>query len=151
MQFVKRRSSSGCQLVIAADNCHRIAAKSRISVRAPISWIKPSITNLNILDRSEEMAEKNTNRPQSEPEIIPPGKQPDSDVWTSETMRGTHRIYVRRVGPFEIILWVVIIGAILMAIGGLLLGFFLIAIPFMAALIIFGIVSAVVRGYFHRR
>ena len=97
------------------------------------------------------MAEKNTNRPQSEPEIIPPGKQPDSDVWTSETMRGTHRIHVRRVGPFEIILWVVIIGAILMAIGGLLLGFFLIAIPFMAALIIFGIVSAVVRGYFHRQ
>ena len=97
------------------------------------------------------MAEKNTNRPQSEPEIIPPGKQPDSDVWTSEAMRGTHRIYVRRVGPFEIILWVVIIGAILMAIGGLLLGFFLIAIPFMAALIIFGIVSAVVRGYFHRQ
>jgi len=97
------------------------------------------------------MAEKNTNRPQSEPEIIPPGKQPDSDVWTSETMQGTHRIYVRRVGPFEIILWVVIIGAILMAIGGLLLGFFLIAIPFMAALIIIGIVSAVVRGYFHRQ
>jgi hypothetical protein len=97
------------------------------------------------------MAEKNTNRPQSEPEIIPPGKQPDSDVWTSETVRGAHRIYVRRVGPFEIILWVVIIGAILMAIGGLLLGFFLIAIPFMAALIIIGIVSAVVRGYFHRQ
>jgi hypothetical protein len=97
------------------------------------------------------MAEKNTNRPQSEPEIIPPGKQPDSDVWTSETVRGAHRIYVRRVGPFEIILWVVIIGAILMAIGGLLLGFFLIAIPFMAALIVIGIVSAVVRGYFHRQ
>ena len=97
------------------------------------------------------MAEKNTNRPQSEPEIIPPGQQPDSGVWGSETMRGTHRIYVRRVGPFEIILWVVIIGAILMAIGGLLLGFFLIAIPLMAALIIIGIVSAVVRGYFHRQ
>ena len=88
------------------------------------------------------MAEKNINRPQSEPEIIPPGQQPDP---------GTHRIYVRRLGPFEIILWVVIIGAILMAIGGLLLGFFLIAIPFMAALIIIGIVSAIVHGYFHRR
>jgi hypothetical protein len=99
-----------------------------------------------------KMAEKNTNRSQSEPEIIPPGQQPDSDVWVSpKTMHGTHRIYVRRLGPFEIILWVVIIGAILMAIGGLLLGFFLIAIPFMAALIIIGIVSAVVRGYFHRR
>ena len=97
------------------------------------------------------MAEKNRKRPQSEPEIIPPGQQPDSGFWGSETMRGTHRIYVRRLGPFEIILWVVIIGAILMAMGGLLLGFFLIAIPFMAALIIIGIVSAIVRGYFHRR
>ena len=66
-------------------------------------------------------------------------------------MRGTHRTYVRKVGPFEIILWVVIIGAILMAIGGLLLGLFLIAILVMAALIIIGIVSAVVRGYFHHQ
>ena len=65
-------------------------------------------------------------------------------------MRVTHRIHVRRVGPFEIILWVLIIGAILMAVGGLVLGFFLIAIPVMAALIIIGIVSAVVRGYFRR-
>src|ERR1035437_7893170 len=97
------------------------------------------------------MAEKNTNRPQSEPEIIPPGKQPDSDVWTSETIRGTHRIYVRRVGPFEIILWVVIIGAILALGVGLLLGLFLIAIPLVVALIAIGIVSAVVRGYFHRQ
>src|ERR1019366_595419 len=88
----------------------------------------------------------NTNRPQSEPKIIPPGKQPDSDVWTSETMRGTHRIYVRRVGPFEIILWVVIIGAILTVSVGLLLGLFLIAIPVVVALIAIGIVSAVVRG-----
>ena len=97
------------------------------------------------------MAEKNTNRPQFEPEIIRPGKQPDSDVWTSETMRGAYRIYVRRLGPFEIILWVVIIGAILTVSVGLLLGLFLIAIPVMAALIAIGIVSAVVRGYFHRR
>jgi hypothetical protein len=38
-----------------------------------------------------------------------------------------------------------------MAIGGLLLGLFLIAILVMAALIIIGIVSAVVRGYFHHQ
>ena len=97
------------------------------------------------------MAEKNTKRPQAEPEIIPPGKQPDSDVWTSETMRGTHRIYVRRLGPFEIILWVVMIGAILAVGVGLLLGLFLIAIPVVVALIAIGIVSAVVRGYFRRQ
>ena len=97
------------------------------------------------------MAEKNINRPQSEPEIIPPGQQPDSGFWGSETMRGTHRIYVRRLGPFEIILWVVIIGAILTVSVALLLGFFLIAIPLMAVLIIAVIVSAIVRGYFYRQ
>jgi hypothetical protein len=97
------------------------------------------------------MAEKNTDRPQSEPEIIPPGQQPDSGGWQYETVRGDHRFYVRRLGPFEIILWVVIIGAIL-AIGvGLLLGLFLIAIPLMVVLITIAIVSAVVRGYFHRQ
>jgi hypothetical protein len=97
------------------------------------------------------MAEKNTKRPQSKPEIIPPGKQPDSGVWTSETVLGTHRIYVKSLGPFEIILLVAIIGAILTVSVALLLGFFLIAIPLVVALVTIGIVSAVVRGYFHRQ
>jgi predicted small integral membrane protein len=97
------------------------------------------------------MADKNTDRPQAEPEIIPPGQQPDSSIWQSETVRGDHRIYVRRLGSFEIILWVVIIGAILAVGVGLLLGLFLIAIPLVVALIAIGIVSAVVRGYFHRQ
>ena len=66
-------------------------------------------------------------------------------------MRGAHPIYVRSVGPFEIILWVVIIGAILTVSVALLLGCFLIAIPVMMALIAIGIVSAVVRGYFNRQ
>ena len=65
-------------------------------------------------------------------------------------MQGTHRVYVRKIGPFGIILWVLTIGAMLTLIIGLLLGFFLIAIPVMAALIIIGIVSAVVRGYLRR-
>ena len=97
------------------------------------------------------MADDGRKRPQSEPEIIPPGQRPDSGVWVSETMQGTDRIYVRRVGPFGIILWVLIIGAMLTLIVGLFLGFFLIAIPVMAALIAIAIVSAVLRGYFQRQ
>jgi hypothetical protein len=97
------------------------------------------------------MAEKNTKRPQAEPEIIPPGQQSNSGVWQSETVRQAHRIYVRRLGPFEIILWVVMIGAILAVGVGLLLGLFLIAIPIMVALITVAIVSAVVRAYFRRQ
>ena len=93
------------------------------------------------------MAEKDTKRPQAEPEIIPPGKQAESDIWVSEF----HRIHVRRVGPFEIILWVLLIGAILTIGVALLLGVFLIAIPAMAALIAIAIVSGIVREYFHRQ
>ena len=96
------------------------------------------------------MAGDGRKRPQPEPEIIPPGQQPDSDIWVSESVRRTHRVYVRKVGPFEIILWMMIVGAVLTLIAALLLGFFLIVIPIMAALIILAIVSAVVRGYFHR-
>ena len=97
------------------------------------------------------MTDKGRKRPQSEPEIIRPGQQPNSGVWVSETMQGTHRVYVRKIGPFGIILWVLTIGAMLTLIVGLLLGFFLIAIPVMAALIAIAIVSAVLRGYFHRQ
>jgi hypothetical protein len=97
------------------------------------------------------MAEEPRKRPQSEPEIIPPGQQPDSGGWTSETMWGTHRIYVRKLRPFEIALWAVIIGATLTVIVALLLGLFLIVIPVMTALIAIAIVSAIVRGYFHRQ
>ncbi len=97
------------------------------------------------------MAEERRKRPQSEPEIIPPGQHPDSGVWASETVRGAHRIYVRKLGPFEIALWVLVIGAILTVTGALLLGLFLIAIPVTALLITAAIVSSVVRGYFHRQ
>ena len=97
------------------------------------------------------MAKESREPPKSEPEIIPPGQHPDSGVWASETVRGAHRIYVRKLGPFEIALWVLVIGAILTVIVGLLLGLFLLAIPVTELLITMAIVSAVVRGYFHRQ
>jgi hypothetical protein len=97
------------------------------------------------------MVGERRNRPQSEPEIIPPGQRSDSGVWASETGRGAYRIYVRKLRPFEIALWVVIVGAILTVIVALLLGFFLIVIPVMTALIAIAIVSFIVRGYFHHQ
>jgi hypothetical protein len=45
------------------------------------------------MTNGEMMADEGRKQPQSEPEIIPPGQQPDSGVWVSETMRGTQRIY----------------------------------------------------------
>ena len=95
------------------------------------------------------MAEKNTNRSQAEPEIIPPGKQPDSGIWVSQTTRGVHRIYVTRLGPFGIILLAVAIGAIFTLILVLLLGFFLIWIlPLIVTLFVIAVVVAFARRLF---
>jgi hypothetical protein len=92
--------------------------------------------------------EKSGKQPQSEPEIIPLGKQPYSGVWVSQAERGSHRIYVTRLGPFGIILLAAVIGAILTLVLVLLLGFFLIWIPLTVALITIGIGFAFLRGIF---
>src|ERR1035437_1064677 len=89
------------------------------------------------------MTEKSTNRPRSEPEIIPPGKQPYFGVWVSQAARGSHHIYVTRLGPFGIILLAVAIGAIFTLILVLLLGFFLIWIlPLIVTLFAIAVVVA---------
>jgi hypothetical protein len=96
------------------------------------------------------MTEKNSKRQRSEPEIIPPGKQP-SGVWVSQAASGSHRIYVTRLGPFGIILLAAAIGAIFTLIVVLLLGFFLIWIlPLIVMLFAIAVVIAFARRIFHR-
>jgi hypothetical protein len=97
------------------------------------------------------MMDNNSKRPRSEPEIIPPGKQPYSSVWVSRPERGSHRFHVTRLGPFGILLLAAIIGAILMLALVLLLGFVLIWIPLIAALIAIGVGFAFLRGIFRRQ
>ena len=98
------------------------------------------------------MTENRTNRPRSEPEIIPPGKQPYSDVWASQAARGSHRIYVTRLGPFGIILLAAATGAIFTLILVLLLGFFFIWIlPLIVTLFAVAVAVAFVRRIFHRQ
>jgi hypothetical protein len=95
------------------------------------------------------MTEKSTNRPRSEPEIIPPSNQPFSGVWVSQAERGSYRFHVTRPGPFGIILLAAVVGAILTLALVLLLGFVLIWIPVTAALIAIGIACAFLRGIFN--
>jgi hypothetical protein len=98
------------------------------------------------------MIEKNSKRPRSEPEIIPPGEQPDSGVWVSQAARGSHRIYVTRLGPFGIILLAAAIGAIFTLIVVLLLGFFLIWIlPLIVMLLAIAVLIAFARRIFHQQ
>jgi hypothetical protein len=98
------------------------------------------------------MTEKNSKRPRSEPEIIPPSKQPYSGVWVSQAAPGSHRIYVTRLGPFGIILLAAAIGAIFTLILVLLLGFFIIWIlPLIVTLFVVAVVVAFARRIFHRQ
>ena len=95
------------------------------------------------------MTEKSSRRPRSEPEIIPPGQQPYSDVWASQARRGYDRIYVTRLGPFGIIFFAAAIGAILMLAVVLLLGFFLIWIlPLIVTLVIIAVLIPFARRIF---
>jgi hypothetical protein len=98
------------------------------------------------------MTEKNSKRPRSEPEILPPGKQPYSGVWVSQAARGSYRIYVTRLGPFGIILLAAAIGAIFTLMVVLMLGFLLIwVLPLILTLFAVAVVIAFARRIFHRQ
>jgi hypothetical protein len=95
------------------------------------------------------MTKKSSERPRSEPEIIPPGNQPYYGIWASKTTHGPHRIHVTRLDPFGIILLAVAIGAILMLVVVLLLGLFLIWIlPLIMILVIIAVVIHFARRIF---
>jgi hypothetical protein len=90
-------------------------------------------------------------RPRREPEIIPPSKaRPDRNAaWPpnygySQT-RGTHRIYVSRIGPLGFAIFVLIIamfgGVLLLA----LIGAALIWLPLLAVFAIIAGISALIR------
>ena len=94
------------------------------------------------------MTDKSSRRPRSEPEIIPPGRQPCSDLFGSQARRGSYGIYVK-LGPFGIIFFAAAIGAILMLAVVLLLGFFLIWIlPLILTLIVVAVVVPIARRFF---
>ena len=90
----------------------------------------------------------------TEPEIIPPsaGAQlRDSDaIWTSVNERGTHRIYVTRLGPFGLVLLALGIGFLAALVFVLAIGTFLIWIPLVALLFVATIISALLRQPFRR-
>ena len=95
------------------------------------------------------MTKKSSERPRSEPEIIPPDNQPYSEIWASKTTHGPRRIHVTRLGPFGIILLAAAIGAILMLAVVLLLGLFVIWIlPLIVTLVIITVVIPFARRIF---
>jgi hypothetical protein len=84
-------------------------------------------------------------KPRSEPEIIPPdraGREPPRAQSFFET-RGSERIYVARVGPFGVILTMLVAAIMFVVLLVLMLGAFLFWLP----LLIFFIAGAVIAGF----
>ena len=82
-------------------------------------------------------------QPRIDPEIIPPGDGPFE--------RGTHRIYVARLGPvgfFILTLMAALIGALVLL---LVLGTFVVLLPVAGLLVAVGLLTRSLRGSSRRR
>ncbi len=90
--------------------------------------------------------------PRSEPEIIPPGQSLHgrSGLWTSVDARGTHRVYFARVGPFTVILLMLVISILTVLIFIALVGAVLIWIPVLFLLFVSAIIAGAVQRRLHR-
>ena len=97
---------------------------------------------------------KNSNEPELprvEPEIIPPnrrGPYDRGDGWPPygfTQARGTHRVFVGRIGPFGFALIMLIAGLLAAVLLLILIGAALIWIPVVAVLVIIAAISGVLR------
>jgi hypothetical protein len=87
----------------------------------------------------------------SEPEIISPGRadgsEPEGTFWVREVERGSHRVYVSKIGRFGLLPFFLLGGVILIALLIFVLGALLILIPVAGVVIAAAIIAGLVRGY----
>lgn len=84
--------------------------------------------------------------PRSEPEILPPERSGHGRMrWESVDQFGTHRIYVRKLGPFSILGFGLLFGIIVAAVLALFLGAVLIALPVIFVLVAAAIIAGLLR------
>jgi fatty acid desaturase len=97
-------------------------------------------------------------RPRVEPEIIPPDadRRPwggrgrrDDGMWTSSD--GTHRVYVTRIGPFGFGMAALAAAIMAAIVFFLVLGAFVVLLPFAGLLLAGVIIATFLRGSFRRR
>lgn len=94
-------------------------------------------------------------RPRTEPEIIPPGRNGPQTDWRRSPWSGgafgqthtTHRVYVTRLGPFGFALIILAIAAIVALITIAVLGAVLIWIPVVVAVVVVGALFRLFRGF----
>jgi len=91
--------------------------------------------------------------PRVEPEIIPPDRSRSNDRGRSwpppphgfTQMRGTHRIYVSRIGPLGFAILMLLVGLLAAVMLLLLIGAALIWIPVVAVLVVIAAISGLLR------
>ena len=89
----------------------------------------------------------------AEPEIIPPGRaygsEPETNFWRRGVVeeRGSHRIFVHRIGPFGLLPFLLLGGMIAIALLIFLLGAFLILIPVAGVVLAAVIIAGLLRLY----
>ena len=104
----------------------------------------PRASGHAMINRSTPPSEE----PHTEPEIIPPGRadRPSAQgAYAYVDVRGVHRIYVARLGPFRIILVALVIAFIAAVILFALLGAVLILIPAVALLVAATVIAGLLR------
>ena len=97
-----------------------------------------------------------TRRQPAEPEIIPPGQEPAgwqhgrADPWAQHNVYGTHRIYVRRIGPGSLLLAAVLIGLVAALVFVTIVGTLFFLIPIVALVLVGVILGGIMRRYLRR-
>lgn len=90
-------------------------------------------------------------RPRVEPEIIPPDRRRGRNdrgwppPYGFDEMRGTHRVYVGRIGSFGFVLIMLAVGLLAAVLLLILIGTALIWIPVVAVLVIVAAISGLLR------
>jgi hypothetical protein len=87
-------------------------------------------------------------QPRVEPEIIPPDRTGRDSPWSPygfTDARGTHRVFVTRMGPFGIALLLLAIAAVVTIVLIAVLGAVLIWIPIVAIVVIAGALLRALR------
>jgi hypothetical protein len=97
-----------------------------------------------------------TRRQPTEPEIIPPGQEPaerrggPADPWAQYNVYGTHRIYVRRIGPLGFFAIAAAIGIVAALIFVTIVGALFFLVPIAALLLVGALIGSLMRRNMRR-
>jgi ABC-type antimicrobial peptide transport system permease subunit len=92
----------------------------------------------------------------TEPEIIPPGKEPtdwrrsSTDPWAQHNVYGTQRIFVGRIGPIGFLLIAVLLGLVAAFVFVTVVGALFFLIPIAALLLVGAIIGSLMRRRLRR-